>query len=419
MAKYLFFDTNIFLHYQDVEKLKLEQQYGKDIILVVPRVILGELNKHKDSHKFAKIQKRARSVCKKIQAWDESGQVTNSIQFRFVVKASDPKKHDLNPDSVDDRFLADILEFDAPQEDKILVAADMNMILTARHLGIITEEIDENFKLPSNLDPLEKENRELQRKLNRLQNALPKLEVGLIVPENDSDVEPNPVFQISKPELISDAEIEDGVSHLKLERFTPTENASPIAYFGISQEEIGQYHEKLSHYPDRYKQYLYELREHQKRCGIYFQIAIINNGTAPAENVDVSFRFPDGFDMYLEDDLPDSPCKPDLPQKPMTMAERLKENLFLPTFLNCISDIKLPTSYTLKRTNSYDFTDSFQLIKHNEKVILPKLFLFFPSYEQIKSFQCTYRITVANLPDIVDGVINFKFDTGHFSEGEN
>jgi len=271
-----------------VEKLKLEQQYGKGIVLVIPRVILGELNKHKDSHKSAKIQKRARSVCKKIQAWDESGQVTDSIQFQFVVKTSDPKKHDLNPDSADDRFLADILEFDVPQEDKILVAADMNMILTAKHLGIITEEIDENFKLPSNLDPLEKENRELQRKLNRLQNALPKLEVGLVVSENDSDVEPNPVFQISKPELPSDAEIEDEVSHLKLERFTPTEKG----FFGISQEEINQYHEKLSHYPDRYKQYLYELREHQKRYVIRFQIAIINNGTAPAENVDISFDFP-------------------------------------------------------------------------------------------------------------------------------
>lgn len=414
MAKYLFFDTNIFLHYQDVEKLKLEQRYGKGIVLVIPRVILGELNKHKDYHKSAKIQKRARSICKKIQAWDESGQVTDIIQFRFVIKTSDPKKYDLNPDFADDRFLADILEFDAPQENKILVAADMNMILTAKHLGIITEEIDENFKLPSNIGPLEKKNRELQRKLDRLQNALPKLEVGLIVSENDSDVEPNPVFRISKPKLLSDAEIEDKVSHIKLERFTTTEKA----FFGISQGEIDRYHEKLSHYPDRYKQYLYELREHQKRYGIRFQIAIINSGTAPAENIDVSFHFPDGFDMYLEDDLPDSPSEPNLPQKPMTFAERMRPNINIPSLYR-VSDIKLPTSYTLKRTNSYDFTDSFQLIKHNEKAILPELFLFFPSYEQIKSFQCTYRITVANLPDIVDGVINFKFDTGHLSEGEN
>jgi len=418
MPKYLFLDTNIFLHYQDVEQLKLDQQYGKGIVLVIPRVILGELDNHKDSHKSAKIQKRARSVCKRIQAWYGSGQVTDSIQFQFVVKTSDPKKHNLNPDSADDRFLADILEFDAPQEDKILVAADMNMILTAKHLGIITEEIDENFKLPSIIDPLEKENRELQRKLNRLQNALPKLEVGLIVSEKDSDVEPNPVFQISKPELISDAEIDDEVSHLKLERFTQTVKDFPSAFFAISQKEIDQYHDELSQYPARYKKYLYELREHKKRCGIRFQIAIINNGTAPAENVDVSFRFPDGFDMYLEDDVPDSPSKPNLPQKPMTMSERMKSSITIPRLYHP-TDIKVPTSYNLKRTNSYDFTDSFQLIKHNEKAILPELFLFFSSYEQIKSFQCTYRITVANLPDIVDGVINFEFDTGYSSRVQN
>ncbi len=412
MAKHLFFDTNIFLHYQDVEQLKLEQRYGKGIVLVIPRVILGELNKHKDSHKSAKIRERARSVCRKIRDWDRAGQVTDNIQFRFEIKTSDPKKHNLNPDSADDRFLADILEFDAPQEDKILVAADTNMILTAKHLGVITEEIDESYTLPSSLDPLEIENLELQRKLNRLQNALPKLEVGLIVSENDSDIEHNPVFQVSKTKLLSDAEIADEVSHLKLERFTPTERSLPIDYFGYSQEEIARYNNELIEYPERYKQYLYELREYQKHYGIRFKIAIINNGTAPAENVDISFHFPDGFDMYLEDDLPDSPHKPNLPTKPMTMLEVIKGNLDLPAFSHYIPRIKTPTSYTLKRTNSYDFIDSFRLIKHNEKIVWPELFLFFPSYEQIKSFQCAYRITVANLPDIINGVINFKFDTG-------
>jgi hypothetical protein len=406
-----------------VEQLNLEQRYAKDAVLVIPRVILGELNKHKDSHKSAAIQKRARLVCKKIQAWDKSGQVTNNIQFQFLVKTSDPKKHGLNPSSVDDRFLADILEFDAPQKDKILVAADMNMILTAKHLGIITEEIDENFKLPSKLDPLEKENRELQRRLNRLQNALPKLKVGLIESENDNDVEPNPVFKISRHELISDAEIEDKVSNLKLERFTPPiKNALHIAFASIGQEEINRYNEECSCYPDRYRKYLYKLRECQKRHGIHFQIAIINDGTAPAENVDVSFHFPDGFDMYLEDELPNLPYEPSLPQKPKTFVEQMKESMTSNINIRdlCrVSNTKIPTSYTLKRTNSYDFTDSFRIIKHHEKVILPELFLFFPSYEQIKSFQCTYRITVANLPDIVDGVINFKFDTVHISEGKS
>jgi hypothetical protein len=412
MEKYLFFDANIFLHYKDVEQLKLEERYGKDIVLVVPRIILGELNKHKDSHKSAKIQKRARSICKKIQDWDRSGQITDNIKFKFNIQSSDPKKHNLNPDSADDRFLADILEFDAPKNDKILVSSDTNMILTAKHLGIVTEEIDESFKLPSSLDPIEIENLELQRKLNRLQNALPKLEVGLVVSENDSDTESSPVFQVSKTKLLSDDEIADEVSKLKLERFILTKSAfhTDIDYFSYSQEDIDQYNEEIKRYPDRYKQYLYKLREFQKRYGIRFQIAIINNGTAPAENVDVSFRFPNGFDIYLEDDLPDSPSEPNLPQKPKTMAEKFQGNLDFIPFLHRTPKIKLPTSYTLKRTNSYDFTDSFKLIKHNERVVLPELFLYFPSYEQIKPFQCTYRMTVANLPDIVEGVVNFKFE---------
>ena len=163
------------------------------------------------------------------------------------------------------------------------------------------------------------------------------------------------------------------------------------------------------HYPNQYKQYLYELREYQKRYGIGFQIAIINIGTAPAENVDISFHFPNGFDMYLEDELPVPPSKPNLPQKPMTLMQKATSGLSHLSYPR-IFDMKPPTSYTLKRTNSYEFTDSFRLIKHNEEVISPELFLVFPSYEQVKSFQCIYRITVANLPDIVDGFINFKFN---------
>jgi hypothetical protein len=208
------------------------------------------------------------------------------------------------------------------------------------------------------------------------------------------------------------------VLHLKLERFTPTEKALYFAS-GVSKEEIDRYNKEFSCYPKRYKQYLYELRECQKRCGIHFQIAIINDGTAPAEDVDVSFHFPDGFDMCSEDDLPDPPHKPSLPQKPKTFVEQMRESMTNIQNLYRAPSVKLLTSYMLKRTNGYDFTDSFRLIKHHEKAILPELFLFFPSYEQIKSFQCTYRITVANLPDIVDGVINFKFDTVPVSEGES
>jgi PIN domain len=416
MGKYIFLDANIFLHYKDVEQLNLEQRFGKDIVLVVPRIILSELNKHKDSHKSIKIQKRARSICKKIQDWDKSGQVTDNIKFRFNIQASEPKKHNLNPDSADDRFLADILEFDAPKNDKILVSSDTNIILTAKHLDIVTEEIDESLKLPSSLDPIEIENLELQRKLNRLQNALPKLEIGLIESENDSRIQAYPVFQISKAKLLSDAEINEKVSNLKIERLMPTKENLPNGFLndflGYSQEEIDRYNEKIDHYSDQYKQYLYELREYQKYYRIRFKIAIVNNGTAPAENVDVYFHFPNGFEMYLEDDLPEPPREPILPPKPRTMAESIQDGIGSQLFYNYKPHIKLPTfhTYSLKRKDSYDFTDSFKSIKHNEEAILPELFLSFPSYEQVKSFQCTYRITVANLPDIIEGVINFKFE---------
>ncbi len=338
MGKHLFLDTNVYLHYRPVDQLELER-FGEGCTLVVPRVILGELNKHKDSHSSKTIRDRARAICKSIHRWSDSGTVYGSLAFEFDIRTSSPQEHGLDPSSCDDRFLSDILEHSAPLSDKLLLSNDSNLCLTAKHLGIPLEEVDERLRLPVELDPAEKEARRLQRELDRLRNARPQLEVGLVRGESPVDVDTNPVFSLRPGGLeLTDEEIERQVEEqrqLLREEYMPLPKQQGFAVrlaMGVSAEQINSYHQELNAYPDRYRQYLQARREFLEQPMLRFTVAIANGGTAPAQNVDIYLHFPDGFELYGEKDIPSGPEKPNQPQKPMSVMAQLQSPFRMPNY---------------------------------------------------------------------------------------
>lgn len=422
MPKYIFLDTNVFLHYKPVNQLQLER-FGKGCILVVPRVILGELNKHKDSHSSNKIRSRARSVCKDIHFWSDSGSVSDVLGFNFYIKTSYPENHCLDPNSNDDRFLSDILEYPAPPEDKLLISNDSNLCLTAKHLGIEVEMIDDKYALPQEADPIEKENQALRRELELLKNARPRLKVGVIAEESQLDVDNNPLFPVHEnSELLSDEDIESKVAEIRgsldkhhLSHSNSSTSMALAALHYISPEEISEYHRKLSKYPEEYRKYLIARREFLRNPIFIFSVGIANVGTAPADNVDIYLYFPDGFELFEENDVPQGPAEPPLPSKPLSSLEKMTSQTassFWPDINRYVSNIDTLSSFSLKKTNSYEVSDSFRSIKHNERVCLHQLFLRFDSFESIHPFCCKYRVTVDNLPQVIEGGINFQFQKG-------
>lgn len=413
MAKHIFLDTNIYLHYKPIEQLELTR-FGANCVLTIPRVILGELNKHKDSHPSKKIRDRARSICKTIHVWNDNKVVSDSLGFEFIIETSTPNSHGLDSTSHDDRFLADILEHPASLKDKVLLTNDSNLCLTAKHLGIKVEEIDDKYKLPIEPDPLEKENQKLRREIDLIENSLPRLEIGLVPEGSTSKVDANPVFplQINR-DMLSDKEIELKVDEIRSSLGEHRFSQLPANFaFMVSQEDISKYHNKLNDYPEEYRRYLIAHHEFLSHPIYRFTIGIANIGTAPAKNVDIYIYFPDGFELYEEDSVPSGPREPSLPSKPLSTIEKIRQssrwmdrNYFpaLATKTNMLS------SFSMKRTNSYEVEDSFRVIKHNESGCLPELFLRFNSFEEVRSFRCDYRVTVDNLPEEIKGNINFQF----------
>ena len=219
--------------------------------------------------------------------------------------------------------------------------------------------------------------------------------------------------------MLSDEEIELKIveirSSLDKHRFSQSHPSNFAALAGlnmVSQEDISRYHNKLNEYPEEYRKYLIAHREFRSHPMYRFTIGIANIGTAPAENVDIYIHFPDGFELCEEDNIPSGPREPSLPARPLSTFEKMRQSTscmnrgFFPTLVPRTDPL---SSFSMKRTNSYDIEDSFRVIKHNERGCLPELYFRFNSAEDVKSFRCDYRVTVDNLPKEINGNINFQF----------
>jgi len=185
----------------------------------------------------------------------------------------------------------------------------------------------------------------------------------------------------------------------------------------ILQDEIDRYNKEAERYIGTYPAYLLQSTEYEnlKRRSIRLDIALSNDGTLPAEDIDVYIHFPDGFQLLNEQDLLPSPQPPPAPTPPMTELEKLSRSMSNLSIYNAplfggLYDHIVPSSPPpnvssphIKHTNSYDVHFHVQRVKHNMQVTFDPLFVIFDSFDSTSSFTIDYRILAANLPHKVTG----------------
>ena len=117
-------------------------------------------------------------------------------------------------------------------------------------------------------------------------------------------------------------------------------------------------------------------------------------------------HFPDGFVLSQKEDYYSKEIEPSPPElstyslAPFDMSKMLTRFAF-PSLAN----IDL-SGFSIKKTNSYDVKDHFKTIKHNHAGSVYPLYATFDSFEEVQSFEITYKITAANMVDMVEGNIN-------------
>ncbi len=93
MAKVLFLDTNIYLHYHDIEQINwLEIAQTDAVAIIIPPVTIRELNRAKDSPQYrSRIRKRAAATLKKLNGlFQSSFQVTIRDGVAAQLESRDP-----------------------------------------------------------------------------------------------------------------------------------------------------------------------------------------------------------------------------------------------------------------------------------------------------------------------------------------
>lgn len=421
-ATYVMLDTMVYLHYRSAEQLCLPEILTcQSVIIVVPRITVQELDAHKNTHQVAKIRERARQRLAAIKNWIQAGEVAPqiSIQFEAARPRIDFAAHGLDPQWNDDQLLATVIQFhaDHPGERLVLVTQDTGILLTAEHIGIEAIMVPEEKRLPEVEDPIAKENVQLRSELLRLKTAQPFLLIRFHGMADDID---HTMFELSEPAHVNIIDKEAFLQDVR-QKFPekhpgppPGESRSPfatsapaISFFGgpIPNSEYERYNRDREVYFSEVSVYLDRLAAYRTQPDrtLILELEMRNTGTVPAEDVDISIHFPNGFELYAEDDVPAAPEEPRPPVPPRNDLQRigaagLAGRLDMSAFSPRSSHMRPSDPFTLRKTNSYDLTDHVTRLKHGCAHQIRRLYVVFPSYKDAKSFNIDYRLAAANLP---------------------
>lgn len=444
---YLFIDTNVVLHFKSFDQYPWKTHFNQkeELTIVFTHPLIEELDKKKYSGKDH-LMKRAVSCIKKIENL-QNLKTTAKLKYELfneIITKSYIENLGLDPFDGDDKLIAAMLKFKEKKENKIIfVTNDLGPRLKVLKYGIetIIPLVEQQLKSPEN--EFDKKLKQLQIDNSRLKNQSPKLSITFQdksnlkifeieqILETKDDFIKNEIINLktkySPFKLKNELEKEREYDLKKIEEQKAKGNYSrqdefkemmfkimPLSQIRIREEEKIEYNENLINFYSEYEFYLEELYEY-KRVQLLtteFQFLLNNEGTTPAEDIDIYFHFPNGFELYDEYSYPKQPEMPIQPTKPLSIYDR---NLYSPIIPNLFNhkDFDLPfdkpnvSSPSIKKTNSYDVNFNVVRLKHNKIETLDKMFAIFNNLESIINFKVDYEIKCSNVPEVVKGILTF------------
>jgi hypothetical protein len=382
--KYVFLDTNIFIHFSDFEQLDWPTilHTDKDIVIILAPIVIDELDKHK-YNKNPKIAKRVKRLLPKIEAYIDNPKLckyglkyisSRPLEFTLI-------ENKLDENEQDDCLLASIIEFSQTlgnNESLVYITNDVGPRLKAKSLNIDTFKLSDAYQLPNEPDETEIKNIKLQNELNDLKSKAPVLSLSFANESNFMKYKRNSL-DYSKQNFIETEMKKARVDnpYLVYRDTTKIQNTKPSitflhsAPFSLSETQINEYNKELDKYFIEHQKYAERLFEAFvfKSNTIEIDLILNNNGTSPALDIDIEIHFPDGFELFREKDIPKISNKASLPYQP---KHRYDFNFNLdPIGISSLRatqniDFLNPNQPTIKKTNSYLVSYAVQSLKHNK-----------------------------------------------------
>ena len=424
-----FLDTNTFLHFPRLDQIDWPALlHSSDVRLIVAPVVIRELNRHKDFPTSLKTRERAAAALKALDEWSEQPMpvvIRRSVELHFRIQDPlvDFARFNLSHDVADDHLVASIIEYNIEAGLGVarLVTADLGLKLKAKSHGIYVNQLPPGLRLPDELLPEEKKRRELESEVRRLRDRLPRLKLLFDTDEPHFRVHPS-AFARPKSEALSDIELRTGYAKMEVPRAAPPQVPDQFlrSFNSIPDEDVKKYNEELELFYTAYQEYAVKLNrfDELRATTMRLDILAVNEGTCPAQDLDVFLHFPDGFDLVAESGLPKKPRMPDPPNRPRTLAETVASGFQIPDILARspsidFPDIPRPTNVgkaLIRRTRSYDVEVSIAILKHGFVQSFEPFYAIFESMRHISSFTIDYSIHASNLPDPTQGRLHVIVD---------
>ena len=152
----------------------------------------------------------------------------------------------------------------------------------------------------------------------------------------------------------------------------------------------------------------------------FLSIILINDGSCPADDIDIFMHFPDGFELFDEDEYEKEPEAPKPPRKPRSIWEEAEARFSMGSFnfgdhglySPGLGHLRLPASPSnvsgpkIERTKSYDVKVNVRKAKHGIEEALDVMYLTFEPSAVVRGFTIDYAIHASNLPTHITGKLN-------------
>lgn len=318
--KYLFLDTNIYIHYNDFEEIDWKLIFKDDVSIVFPPIIMREIDKQKDHGSNARKKKKAKTIASKITDY-----LIFDKKAKFPVlscKGPDPslyEKYSFDRAVNDDVFLLSALQFKEEKDvDVFIVAADNPVLYKAKDLGLAFHILDDRFKLKEEPTDEEKEIAELKKRLKVYEDR--KSEPSLRFKANN-DI----LLKIKRPEKISfDDYIQDFIEkektahpHWKIHSDPDALYKDPLTLMSlISEEKIITFNQEVDEYITDFKEYI-EVKAQYNYYDVFLykiELLIGNGGSKPTGDLVIELEFPNTITLY--DNSSVEKCNANIPLQP-------------------------------------------------------------------------------------------------------
>lgn len=435
---YLFVDTNILLHYRRMEELDwLALSKSAEVVIVLCPVVVRELDRQKVSHPQKKFRTRAQEITASLHltlSGEKSSEIRSGVRVEFLTgdPTIDFSTEKLRPELADDWLIASVLEWkrNHPSDQTIIVSSDLGICIKASSKGISTCAPPEADRLTEELDANEKRIKRLEQELAEAKACVPILKICFEDGEN-----------VARVKILSPTEFDTALAESELQQIrskfplrsipdNPDKSVKIIHTVGELQklirkggkvertwprEEILRYNAELEAFYRDYEQYLRVChdRDNVKSRTIYFEISLENIGGSPAEDVDIHFHFPDGFQLFdAKENEEESVEPPDAPAEPGTFrldrkTREAMRNVGMfgmgPGLIGPPPNVSPPS---IERTNSYDVRSHVERVKHGYRIQVARFRAVFDSFESAGSFRIDYSILAANVPKAIAGYLS-------------